>query len=89
MACNDEADGLDQTLQRGKEMKDTPYFQIFGDAYTLMKSYYPPKDHDEYWQSLLDEANDIYKRYQDTEQGEFVKALVVAVSKELERVHIQ
>ena len=66
-------------------MKDTPYYKIFGDIYNYMKAYYPAKEDDEYWKRLLDEANDIYKKYQDTEQGEFVKSLVLAVLEELER----
>ena len=66
-------------------MKDTPYYKIFADIYNYMKAYYPTKKDDEYWKSLLEEARNIYKKYQDTEQGEFVKALVLAVQEELDR----
>ena len=65
-------------------MKDTPYYKIFADIYNYMKAYYPTKEDDKYWENLIDEANDICKRYQDTEQFEFVKALVLAVMGELE-----
>lgn len=63
-------------------MKDTPYFAIFGDVYSLMKEHYPAVNEDDYWERLLYDANNVCEKHQS---GEFVKAMVIAVLKELER----
>jgi hypothetical protein len=70
-------------------MKSTPYYTIFTDIYNLMKNAYPARAEDEYWKNLLIEGNSIYKKYEDTAQGGFVKSLVVAVLNELERENMQ
>ena len=66
-------------------MKNTPYFKIFADIYNFMKSHYPAREDSKYWRIMLDEADNLYRKYRDTKQGDFMKALVLAVTEELER----
>ena len=64
-------------------MKGTIYYQVFREVYQLMNKHYGSGDYDQ----MLDDADDLAKKYKDTDAFIFVKALLVAILQELERIH--
>lgn len=58
------------------------YFQIKTDCWRLMKKYQNVEDNDLYWTPLIQEAQQIYKKY----QTEFAKKEILNILNELERI---
>ena len=63
------------------------YFEIFTACWKFFRKYVElikKVDNDSYWEALVDENVEIYERYGNTE---FVKGLLVATTKEIERIY--
>lgn len=58
------------------------YFQIKTDCWRLMKKYQNVEDNDLYWTPLIQEAQQIYEKY----QTEFAKKEILNILNELERI---
>lgn len=69
--------------------KESIYWKIYGDIFALHKKYVEPIDADEFWGELVAESNNIYKKYKDLPEGEFAKALLLAVAAEIERSYTE
>ena len=57
------------------------YNRVFRDAYNFMADHYPPQNTDTFWNAYVDDINKLTKSYTD---DLFIRALIVAISKELE-----
>lgn len=60
------------------------YFAVYTECWKMFRSYSEPKDNDEFWQALVDEAEEIVNRNGKTE---FAKAIAIATINEIERIH--
>lgn len=56
-------------------------FAFFGEVWTFFKKYYEVRQSDEYWEAVIGQLNEIYKKY----HCELCKALLLAVLDELDR----
>ena len=71
-------------------IKDTPYFALYGEIYRLHGKYIEPVIDDCFWNELeivygsTADADTLYKKYKDTPQGEFAKSLILGVCREIE-----
>lgn len=65
-------------------IKETPYFALYGDIYRLHGKYIEPVADDSFWSALTADADTLYKKYKDTPQGEFAKSLILAICQEIE-----
>lgn len=54
------------------------------DFWALRKKYYIPEKHDNYWMSLMDETDELYKKYG---KNEYVKKMLFALIDDLEKRH--
>lgn len=61
--------------------KETIEFQIFSDVWNFFKSYYQVESNDSFWDRLIEESNQIAKKY----DNKFANDLLIAVIKEMER----
>lgn len=59
------------------------YNKIINDGWQLLKSYYPPKKGQEYWDNLIFDANNMVEL---NGRKEFAIKIAVVVVNELERV---
>ena len=63
------------------------YFEIFTACWKFFRKYVElikKVDNDSYWEALVNESAEIYERYGNTE---FVKGILVATIKEIERIY--
>ena len=63
------------------------YFDIFTACWKFLRKYVElikKVDNDSYWEALVNESSEIYAKYDNTE---FVKGLLVATTKEIERIY--
>ena len=63
------------------------YFDIFTACWKFFRKYVElikKVDSDSYWEALVNESAEIYAKYDNTE---FVKGLLVATTKEIERIY--
>lgn len=63
------------------------YFEIFTACWKFFRKYVElikKVDNDSYWEALVNESAEIYERYGNTE---FVKGILVATTKEIERIY--
>lgn len=63
------------------------YFDIFTACWKFFRKYVElikKVDSDSYWEALVNESAEIYERYGNTE---FVKGILVATTKEIERIY--
>lgn len=58
------------------------YWNLYKDVWNFHKKFSEVKDTDEYWQAVIDESNEIAKKY---DNQKFAIALLLAVISELER----
>ena len=65
-----------------KFAKDSKEFAMIGDYYILMQAFWEPNESDEFWEAFLQRAEEFCKKY---ESSLFARALVLALSDELER----
>lgn len=68
------------------DLKGTNYWKICGDVFNFLKQSLPVQDEDEYWETIVDEANQIYEKYKQTDEQEFAKKQIFSVLDELERI---
>ena len=67
-------------------LKDSIYWQIFGDVWTFFKKYADVQADDEYWQTVVDEADKLHEKYKGKPEEGFAKCLILDVISELESV---
>lgn len=60
------------------------YFDVYKDIWDFHKNFQMVKTTDEYWESVVNESDRIAKKYNECK---FVRALLLAVIEELERIH--
>lgn len=60
------------------------YFELYKDVWNFHKKYQQVQTTDEYWQQVVDESNQIAKKYN---QCKFAKDLLLAIIGELERIY--
>ena len=65
-------------------IKETPYFALYGEIYRLHGKYIEPVADDCFWSALTADADTLYKKYKDTPQGEVAKSLILGVCREIE-----
>lgn len=58
------------------------YWNLYKDVWDFHKKFSEVKDTDEYWQAVIDESNEISKKYN---KHKFANDLLLAVISELER----
>ena len=63
-------------------MKNTKYYEMFGDLWRFMSDHYPPEKSDTYLDKLLDDGDIIARKH----DSKFVNAVLVAIMRELERI---
>lgn len=68
------------------DLKGTNYWKICGDCFNLLKQFLPVQEDDEYWETVVDEANQIYEKYKQTDEQEFAKKQIFSVLDEFERI---
>lgn len=62
--------------------KDIPeVFQMFGDVFNLLKKYYKPEPHDEFWEQLKIDIDLVYKKY----KTELCKDILLAIANDIDR----
>ena len=69
------------------DLKKTPYWNIYAEIFTFFKESMPVQEDDPYWDRVIKEADQIYNKYKDTDQGEFAKREVLSVIDELETIY--
>ena len=60
------------------------YFEIYKDIWNFHKKYQQIQATDEYWESLINEGNQIVNKH---DKCKFVRALLLAVIDEFERIY--
>lgn len=58
------------------------YWNLYRSVWNFHKKFSEVKDIDEYWQAVIDESNEILKKYN---KQKFANELLIAVISELER----
>ena len=58
------------------------YFELYREIWNFHKKFSEVKNTDEYWQAVIDESNEISKKYN---KHKFANDLLLAVISELER----
>jgi hypothetical protein len=56
-------------------------FQMFGDAFNLLKKYYKPEPQDDYWEQLRNEIDIVYKKY----KSQLCKDVLLAIANDIDR----
>lgn len=69
------------------DFKQTVYWKIYGDVFAFHKKYAEVREDDLYWSSLVDEASELYGKYENVSEKEFAKQLILTVLEELERIY--
>ncbi len=59
------------------------YFAIYTDAWKLFKKYAEPVEEDAFWDSLQQEAREIYEKYKTA----FAKEIIVSTVNEIDRIY--
>lgn len=68
-------------------MKNTIYYMIFKDIYSLMQSHFPPTSAQGFWDDLTEKAGELDAKYKGEKAYPFYRALCVNVVSELERIY--
>ena len=69
------------------DFRSTVYWKIYGDVFAFHKKYAEVREDDLYWSSLVDEASELYGKYENVSEKEFAKQLILTVLDELERIY--
>ena len=69
------------------DFKSTVYWKIYGDVFAFHKKFAEVQENDEYWSAVVDEASELYKKYESIPEKEFAKQLILTVLDELERIY--
>lgn len=59
---------------RKQLIKQDAEWQMFADYYKIYQDFYTPEDSDEYWKSLVAEADKFYKKY----NTQYAKSIILA-----------
>lgn len=65
--------------------KDSIYWKIYADIWGFHKKYADVKGDDSYWEQVVHDAGELYKKYENQPEGEFAKKLILNILDELER----
>lgn len=70
------------------DMKTTPYYAIFADVYGLLSRYMPVRTDNAYWDALIQESDQLYRKYNQTDdQGnQYARKLIYETLEELGRI---
>lgn len=66
--------------------KDSVYWALYSDIWNFHKKFADVREDDKYWEQVVSEAGELYKKYEKQSEGEFAKQLVLNVLDELERI---
>ena len=69
--------------------KDSVYWTLYSDIWNFHKKFADVKEDDAYWKQVIDEAGVLYKKYEDQQEGEFAKMLLLNIVGELERIFLE
>ena len=58
------------------------YFAIYTDAWKLFKKYFRPVEDDSFWETLLQDAQELYQKHQHP----FAKELIIKTMDEIDRI---
>lgn len=64
-----------------KFLKGSEEWQMFMDYWALCQKYWEPEDNDAYWESLINDTDAFYKKYNNA----FVRELALCLVDEAER----
>ena len=64
--------------------KGSEEFILFQDFWKICQSFWIPEDNDEYWEQVVNETDDFYKKYKETNEI-FVREIVLAFINSLEK----
>lgn len=67
--------------------KDSVYWKIYADVWGFHKKFADVKGDDSYWEQVVNDAGELYKKYEKRPEGEFAKKLTLDVLDELERIY--
>lgn len=67
--------------------KETVYWTLYADIVNFHRRYAEVRESDEYWSAVVDEASELYKKYENVPEKEFAKQLILTVLDELERIY--
>ena len=65
-------------------IKDTPYFALYGEIYRLHGKYLEPVADDSFWSALMQDVDTLYKKYKDTPLKAFAEHLALEVCRAIE-----
>lgn len=68
-------------------LKNSVYWQIFGDVWIYFKQFYPPQNNDKYWDKAVAEIENLIIKYKGSESEKLMQDLLLAVLTELERLY--
>ena len=68
-------------------LKDSIYWQIFGDVWNFFKKFSDVEETDAYWEAVVNESAVLYEKYKSTKENVFAKGLLLNVINELEQVY--
>lgn len=69
------------------DFKSSIYWQIYGEIWNFHKKYADVQECERYWDSVIESAGKIYKKYENRPEFEFAKCLTLNVVDELERIY--
>lgn len=69
--------------------KGSKEFQLFGDFWTFVQKFYIPEESSEYWDDLMDCADQLSKKYQDDDCYELARELFINICGFMARKHKQ
>ena len=67
--------------------KDSVYWKIYADIWGFHKKFADVREDDEYWEKVVNDAGELYKKYEKRLEGEFAKKLTLDVLDELDRIY--
>lgn len=67
--------------------KESVYWTLYADIVNFHRRYAEVRESDEYWSAVVDEASELYKKYENVPEKEFAKQLILTVLDELERIY--
>ena len=68
------------------DLKGSTYWNICGDVFNFLKRSLPVLDTDEYWDRIVGEADQLFRKYEETDQKDFAKDQILSVINEMETI---
>lgn len=69
------------------DLKNTPYWTLFGEVWNFAKKNFDVQGTDEYWSRVTEEAQELQRKYRGTEQEEMARDMARALVAEITRIH--